>query len=185
MNSIPSSGETEKAIEALYNDNATLFRCLQVKVSRLQSWDMNDVSSNLENGAFFSHESHRTCSILSGIEARMAERRTYNVTAFCCRICGPSLILSKVPTGENRELQNALRYPTYFQQIFVASQAESVAVKHDREFGAFFNILRYYHADSTRIQTDTSSSLKASNFTVYFILPPFFSSPSEQFEYKE
>ena len=31
---------------------------------------------------------------------------------------------SKVPTGENRELQNAFRYPTYFEQIFMASHFE-------------------------------------------------------------
>jgi hypothetical protein len=108
MNSIPPLGKTEKAIEALYNDNATLFRCLQVKVSKLQSWNMHDISGNLEGGTFFNHGSHRTCSVLSGIEARMLQRHTYNVSAFCCHIYSPSLILSKVPTGENRELQNAL-----------------------------------------------------------------------------
>ena len=179
------SGENERAIDTLYKNHTTLFRCLQVKVSKLQSWTVDDVRCNLENGTFFDHGSNRTCSILSGIEARMAQRRTYHVSAFCCRIYGPSLILPKVPTGENRELENALHYPTYFEQIFVASQAPSVAVKNDREFGAFFNILRYYHADSVRIQTDASSSLKASNFTVYFILPPFFSSPIECFKYNE
>jgi len=52
----------------------------------------------------------------------MLQRRTYNVSAFCSRIYSPSLILSKALTGENREFQNALRYPTYPEQIFVASQ---------------------------------------------------------------
>jgi hypothetical protein len=107
-----------------------LFRCWQVEVPKLQSWNMDDISSHLESGTFFNHGGHRTCSILSG-EARMVQRRTYNVSAFCCRIHSTSLILSKVPTGENRELQNVLRYPTFFEQIFVASQASSVAVKHD------------------------------------------------------
>ena len=67
MNSIPALGETEKAIEALYDDNVTLFRCLQVKVLKLQSWNMDDISVNLESGTFFDHGSHHTCSILSGI----------------------------------------------------------------------------------------------------------------------
>jgi hypothetical protein len=116
---------------------------------------------------------------------RGTDGTTSHLPCECFLLSHSSLILPKVPSDENRELENALHYPTYFEQIFVASQAPSVAVKNDREFGAFFNILRYYHADSVRIQTDASSSLKASNFTVYFILPPFFSSPTEHFKYNE
>ena len=52
----------------------------------------------------------------------MLQRRTYNVSAFCSRIYSPSLILSKASTGENMELQNTVRCPTYLEQIFVASQ---------------------------------------------------------------
>ena len=52
----------------------------------------------------------------------MLQRRTYNVSAFCSRVDIPSLILSKAPTGENRGLQNALRYSSYLEQIFVANQ---------------------------------------------------------------
>jgi len=69
--------------------------------------------------------------------------------------------------------------------MFVATEASSTVVKDDREFAAFFNILRGYHPDAERIQANASSSLIASNFTVYFILPPFFSCRGEHFEYKE
>ncbi|KAG2093786.1 hypothetical protein BD769DRAFT_1678855 [Suillus cothurnatus] len=58
-----------------------------------------------------------------------------------------------------------------------------VDVKDTQEFAAFFSVLRSYHQDSALLENDTSQ--KASNFTVHFISPPFFSRRSEHFKYKE
>ena len=58
----------------------------------------------------------------------------------------------------------------------------------DREFAAFYNLLRCFDKDVSMIAHNTSSSLKASNFTVHFIQPPFFSEihdDSRGFKYQQ
>jgi len=93
--------------------------------------------------------------------------------------------LPKVSAGqESQELQIARRYRAQFDEIFVQTQAPSPAVKDDREFAAFFNILRWFHPDAGRIRTKEYASLKASTLIVYFILPPFFSRSTERFACK-
>jgi hypothetical protein len=138
------------------------------------------------DGDFFLHGMARSCQRLSEIEAQMAQPRTYiNVSSSFIAFIALFRFLTKEPTDkESIELQLARTYNTRFEEIFVEGPPPA-AVQTDREFGAFFNILRYYHPDSRRTRTDTSSSLKASNFKVYFISPPFFSCPSERFTYKE
>ena len=94
-------------------------------------------------------------------------------------------IVFKVSPGrESQELQIARRYSACFDEIFVETQAPSPAAKDDREFAAFFNVLRWYRPDAERIQTKEYASLKASTLIVYFILPPFFSRPTERFACK-
>jgi hypothetical protein len=68
------------------------------------------------------------------------------------------------------------------------SSTRMQTVISNREFAAFYNILRCFAQDAEMIaDRKTSSSLKAGNFTVHFIQPPFFSEihdDSHGFEYK-
>ena len=70
-----------------------------------------------------------------------------------------------------------------------ASSTGMRAVISDREFAAFYNLLRCFDQDAEMIaDRKTSSSLKASNFTVHFIQPPFFSEihdDSRGFKYQQ
>ena len=66
---------------------------------------------------------------------------------------------------------------------------ESQTVISDRELAVFHNLLRCFDRDVELIASDeTSSSLKASNFTVHFIQPPFVSeihNNSRSFKHKQ
>jgi hypothetical protein len=89
-----------------------------------------------------------------------------------------------------RDLENASSYRALFDNIFrptlfSPTEDNPIDVKDTREFAAFFSVLRSYHQDSALLENDSSSSQKASNFTVHFISPPFFSRRSEHFKYKE
>jgi hypothetical protein len=159
---------------------------LQVKVLDLKTWSKSDVKGNLNGGSLYP-EADRTCPILAEIGDRMTQIRTYNSvsTSFIALIVIVHVILPKEPTGEdNTELHLALKYSQYLTGIYEPSQG-TPSVKDNREFEALFNILHCYHKNSKLIQDDSSSSLKTSNFTVYFALPPFFSCRSEHFKYKQ
>jgi hypothetical protein len=97
----------------------------------------------------------------------------------------PLAKFSKIPgAAEIRDYENARHYNTHFDDIFVAT-ANPPSNVTNREFATFFNVLRCFGEDSDRIKSDSSSALKASNFIVYFILPPFFSSYNAHFEFKQ
>ncbi|OJA13562.1 hypothetical protein AZE42_13275 [Rhizopogon vesiculosus] len=68
--------------------------------------------------------------------------------------------------------------------MFEQTQNQSGDVT-SREFATFFHVLRCFDEDSELIKSDSSSALKASNFIVYFILPPFLSSFTPHFEFKQ
>ena len=75
-----------------------------------------------------------------------------------------------------RNIENARVYETQFNRVFELAATEPPTVTSNREFAAFHNILRCFDEDVDLIaDKETSSSLKASNFTVHFIQPPFFS----------
>ena len=77
---------------------------------------------------------------------------------------------------QKRDLENARSYETQFDRVFALAGTQSPAtVLSGREFSAFYNVLRCFNEDVERVNNDPSSSLKASNFTLYFIQPPFFS----------
>jgi hypothetical protein len=98
--------------------------------------------------------------------------------------CIPLLTLRKLPGVDDIDYRNARIYYPHFLRIFVQTLGSSGKVTN-REFLAFFNVLRCFDPDSGRIQSDPSSAQKTSNFIVYFILPPFFSCLSEHFEFKQ
>ena len=89
---------------------------------------------------------------------------------------------------QTRDLQNARSYETQFNRVFTLGTTESRTVISDREFAAFYNLLRCFDKDVSMIARNKSSSLKASNFTVHFIQPPFFSeirNDSRGFQYHQ
>ncbi|KAG2123457.1 hypothetical protein DEU56DRAFT_893632 [Suillus clintonianus] len=162
---IPDEGAAERIIAALNRDHKEIFSRLQIRVSRLQRWTMDDVTHNMAGGRLYLPDNKRPVE-LSEIEASLTQRRTYNV---------PS-------APESGDYQSACEYPEHFHNIFESTLNQSGTVT-DREFVAFFNVLRCFHKDSKHLSTDSSSALKTSNFMVYFIGPPFFSSRS--FDLKE
>ncbi|KAN0081506.1 Protein kinase-like domain containing protein [Tylopilus felleus] len=86
------------------------------------------------------------------------------------------------------DLQHARLYKTQFDYVFTASATPSPTVINDREFAAFHQLLRCFHKDVERIASNTSSSLKTSNFIVHFVQPPFFSeidNRSRGFQYEQ
>ena len=74
-----------------------------------------------------------------------------------------------------RDFQNAYYYETQFNRVFTAGSAESQTVINNREFAAFYHLLRCFDEDVSTVANNTSSSLKASNFTVHFVQSPFLS----------
>jgi hypothetical protein len=178
---------------------------LQVTVSKLQSWTTQDVEYNLDGGTWLVDSQERPDSIAE-IEGRLDRTRIYalpNNDPPSHADPHPRLLsgsnpsttpiassrLNRLPNA-TRDLENASSYQALFDNIFrptlfAPTEDNPVDVKDTREFAAFFSVLRSYHQDSALLENDSSSSQKASNFTVHFISPPFFSRRSEHFEYKE
>ncbi|KAG1763667.1 hypothetical protein EV702DRAFT_1051729 [Suillus placidus] len=196
--------ETDKAIENVRKKDEELFRHLQVTVAKLQSWTTQDVEHNLDGGTWLIDGQERPDSIAE-IEDRLGRARIYAVPNddLPSHADPPTL-----PSGSNpsttpiapnrstplpnatRDLENASSYHPLFDSIFTPTifaptEDNPVDVKDTREFAAFFSVLRSYYQDCALLVNDSSSSQKASYFTVHFISPPFFSHRSEHFKYKE
>ena len=78
------------------------------------------------------------------------------------------------------------RYETQFKRVFTPVETESPTLVKYREFAAFYNLLRGFNEDVVSIARDNiSSSIKASNFAMHFLHPPFFSLHSRRFEYRQ
>ncbi|KAG2049571.1 hypothetical protein BDR06DRAFT_704933 [Suillus hirtellus] len=193
--------QTDKAIEDVLEKDEELFRHLQVTVTKLQSWTKQDIEHNLDGGTWLTHSQERPDSIAE-IEDRLSRARLYAVSTSDdppSDADSPRPNPSTTPIVRNRsiplpdvtrDIENASSYRALFDDIFRATvftptEESHVDVKDTREFAAFFNILRSYHQDCDLLVNDSSSSQKASNFTVHFISPPFFSHRSEHFKYEE
>ncbi|KAG1794435.1 uncharacterized protein HD556DRAFT_1370351 [Suillus plorans] len=192
----------EEAIENVLKRDEELFRHLQVTVAKLQSWTARDVEHNLDGGTWLTDSQERPDSI-ADIEDRLARARTYAVPnndppsyadsprllSGSNRSITPITPARFIPLPDaTRDLENASSYKALFDNIFlpaVPTEDHPVDVKDTREFAAFFSVLRSYHQDCALLVNDSSSSQKASNFTVHFISPPFFSHRSGHFKYKE
>ncbi|OJA10851.1 hypothetical protein AZE42_06128, partial [Rhizopogon vesiculosus] len=87
---------------------------------------------------------------------------------------------SKDPSGSGkRDLESARCFSEHFDNIFVRSRPPSLpTVTTNMEFVAFFNVLRCFHEDANLIKANSSYALKAQNFAMYFLSPPFFYNPS-------
>ena len=64
---------------------------------------------------------------------------------------------------------------TQFDRVFMTVKTRHSTLVHIWEFAVFYYILWGFNNDVLRIAGDSSSSIKASNFTTHFIQPPFFS----------
>ncbi|KAG1728288.1 uncharacterized protein EDB91DRAFT_1228495 [Suillus paluster] len=167
----PRADPAETVIRDLKANYADIFSRLQITLSSLQNWTMADVRNNLAGGGWWRPDDVRGDEFpvaISGIEEALAQSRTYNVPA----------------AREIRDYRNALSYTTQFNKIFTLAANQSGEDSH-REFATFFNVLRCFGEDSDRIESDGSSALKASNFIVYFISPPFFARRSPHFEFSQ
>ncbi|OAX31342.1 hypothetical protein K503DRAFT_95642 [Rhizopogon vinicolor AM-OR11-026] len=102
------------------------------------------------------------------IEEALAKLRTFAVTQ----------------AQDNADYQHACLYDTHFNDMFEQTQNQLGDVTNG-EFATFFHVLQCFDEDSDIIKSDSSSALKASNFIVYFILPPFFPPVSPHFEFKQ
>ncbi|KAH7911000.1 hypothetical protein BJ138DRAFT_1151693 [Hygrophoropsis aurantiaca] len=159
-------GDARRKIVATLNaDHTELFHCLQIRVSNLQSWTETDILANLDGGNFLTDPPAE----MARIEGGLSRRRIHNLDT------------------KNKDLVSARSYLQQFNKIFMKQSSGPVSVTDPREFVAFYNVHRCYCEDAASIRANTSSSLKASSFTVYFIHPPFFyeRKSSAQFEYKE
>lgn len=77
---------------------------------------------------------------------------------------------------QTRDYDNAHFYEEFSRVFVLAGTDQTHTVISGREFAAFYNVLRCFNEDVSKIvHKSASSSLKASNFTVHFVQPPFFS----------
>ncbi|OJA18336.1 hypothetical protein AZE42_06212 [Rhizopogon vesiculosus] len=142
-------------------------------VSNLQQWTLADVYNNLEGGHLWRHGDANGEDFpvaITGIEEALAKLRTFTA----------SISIDASATFANFSPRS--RKPKAARTISTLDQSGDVT---NQEFATFFHVLRYFDEDSDIIKSDSSSALKASNFIVYFILPPFFSSFTPHFEFKQ
>ncbi|KIJ67453.1 hypothetical protein HYDPIDRAFT_108230 [Hydnomerulius pinastri MD-312] len=165
----PSTDDSEKAIETLGREHGDLFQRLKLTLEKLCNWTMADVKNNLRGGGFYGNGQDPPPE-LDAIQAQLALPRTYKAET----------------ARDNKDLENALTYDRMlFKRVFETSSAEA-RVTDNREFATFYHILRCFQQDVPGISKDKSLSFKASNFTVYFAQPPFFSqNRSEPFHYHQ
>ncbi|KAN0081577.1 hypothetical protein V8E55_009201 [Tylopilus felleus] len=165
--------ESRNAICKLQEHHDVLFKCLKVTVQKLGQWKKEDVTRNLQGGIMTNNISHLP-STFENIRNALARPRLYREP--------PEAHAESSQETDNtaerrdiRDIENARVYKTQFERVFELAATEPT-VTSNREFSAFHNILRCFDEDVDLIaDKDTSSSLKASNFTVHFIQPPFFS----------
>ncbi|KAN0081576.1 hypothetical protein V8E55_009200 [Tylopilus felleus] len=147
--------ESRNAICKLQEHHDVLFKCLRVTIQNLGQWKKEDVTQNLQGGIMTNNISHLP-STFENIRNALARPRLYREPP-------------EAHAESSQETDNT------FERVFELAATEPT-VTSNREFSAFHNILRCFDEDVDLIaDKDTSSSLKASNFTVHFIQPPFFS----------
>ncbi|OJA12194.1 hypothetical protein AZE42_03936 [Rhizopogon vesiculosus] len=166
----PGGNPTQTAIADLEANHGDIFSCLQITVSNLQRWTMQDVENNLEGGRLWPPGDAGRPAAIVAIEESLARRRTFTVM--------------DSQAQQNKDYQHAREYKTHFRDIYQET-LNSPGDVINREFASFFHVLRCFDEDSYRIESEGSSALKASNFVVYFISPPFFASYNEHFEFKQ
>ncbi|KAN0081581.1 hypothetical protein V8E55_009205, partial [Tylopilus felleus] len=154
--------ESRNAIWKLQQHHDVLFKCLKVKVQKLGQWKKEGVTRNLQGGIMTNNIS-RLPSTFKNIQDALVQPQSSQETD------------NTAERRDIRDIENARVYKTQFERVFELA-ATQPTVTSNREFSAFHNILRCFDEDVDLIaDKDTSSSLKASNFTVHFIQPPFFS----------
>ncbi|KAG6374813.1 hypothetical protein JVT61DRAFT_4197 [Boletus reticuloceps] len=162
-----------EATRELRADHATLFERLQVTVKRLGSWVPADVERNQKDG-FFTADIAELPSAFKDIHDALAEPRRYKA--------------SSVEDTDDYQFARK-RYNVQFDRIFTPVETEStessVVVVHSREFAAFYNVLRGFNEDALRLANQYPASVKASNFVIHFLQPPFLSLHSRNLEYQQ
>ncbi|KAH0825996.1 hypothetical protein J3R83DRAFT_7465, partial [Lanmaoa asiatica] len=156
--------------ENLRQNHTTLFERLRVKVKVLGSWALADVEENQKDGEF-TEDIAELPPTFKDIQDALEMPRFYKE--------------SDVEGNEDYEVARK-RYKTQFERVFRPIETESPALVKYREFAAFYNLLRGFNEDVVKIVgPDVSSAIKASNFAMHFVHPPFFSSSSRRFKYQQ
>ena len=141
-------------------------------------WTEEDMKENLQGGLLRTRIDVLP-DVFKEIDDALARAREYIVCTFhVLSQPRPDVGLSQETNDDtqNRDYQNAYHYKTQFDLVFTRTATHSPTVVNEREFAAFYHLLRCFDKDVEMIATeDVSSALKASNFTVHFIQPPFFS----------
>ncbi|KAF8804844.1 hypothetical protein BYT27DRAFT_7340010 [Phlegmacium glaucopus] len=75
----------------------------------------------------------------------------------------------------NLSILHAARYTLQSESTYICSTEDRASIKSNKEFAAFYVLLRCFYTDASRYKGVTSSSLKAHALKGDFILPPFFS----------
>ncbi|KAH0834610.1 hypothetical protein J3R83DRAFT_10065, partial [Lanmaoa asiatica] len=161
--------ELINARKNLRENHATLFECLQVTVRRLGGWAPTDVEENLKGGAL-TEDITALPTTFREIQDALVQPRQYK-------------------TGDvesSQDFQITRKWcKMHFERVFIPVETKSSALVRVREFAAFYNVLRSFNDDVSRIAGNASSSIKTSNFAIHFIQPPFFSLLSRNFEYQQ
>ena len=167
-------GEPNAAMRRLRRNQSTLFNCLQVTVSKLGAWQETDVTANL-NGGSLTTDIDALPPAFKGIHDALTRQRVYGV----CNLTCWSRDSPEADAGsfqddvtESQDFENALLYERQFDRIFTAGPAKLQTVISNREFAAFYHLLRCFDEDVSTVADNTPSSLKASNFTVHVVQSP-------------
>ena len=173
-------------------NHITLFNCLRVTIKNLGKWDIDDVKANgtiITTDNFLLHPA--AAAAFTAIQEALEQPRVYKLV---CNLPCWSRHSPEADAGsfqddvkEKRDYQNAVSYKTQFDNIFKAGEVTAVGVDIDREFATFYHLLRCFNEDVSKVaqHPSSSSSLKASNFTVHFAQPPFLSANHANFEYRQ
>ncbi|KAG6380506.1 hypothetical protein JVT61DRAFT_8665 [Boletus reticuloceps] len=164
------SPELIDATEELRENHAILFKCLQVTVKRLAAWVPTDVEENLQGGTL-TEDITALPPGFGEVRDALAQPRRYKAS----------------DVKDNQDFRVAQKwYKTQFKRVFAPDETNSRTLVRSREVAAFYNLLRGFNDDVLRIAGHkVSSSVKASNFAIHFIQPPFFSLLSCNFEYQQ
>ena len=87
-----------------------------------------------------------------------------------------------------RDFQNVRRYETQFNRVFMAGSAGSQTVINNREFAAFYHLLRCFDEDILTVANNKYFFISQGHFTVHFVQSPFLSgneSDSRGFQYQQ
>lgn len=110
------------------------------------------------------------------LETRLSGKRTFNVSSFYVQVQSLSSNNFGIWQIDDNDLELSVARSFMFKWSYTTNtQTEDLATVQDGEkFLAFYTLLRWFHRDVLRYESEASSLLKASALKTNFILPAFF-----------